>query len=349
VRLIYFNSPLDLPWQTNLFDLLMLVIVVSAIVYSIARFRGGQRIYAVLLFAALLYGQVLELAGMATLDMYVQGQFVVMLNYPALPLFAGTTAMPFYVTIFYPVWFFTCFKVVESLGIKKNWQAAITGGLFSIAIDAPYIIEGNLRHIVWWTWDPDFAMFQYFVGWPLADLTWQAVWGALFFYAMLRARRFIDGPGTRSWSNARAFGLFAPLTAVGVIVVGTVALTPLTVITLLGGPQWPLVAALVLGYLAVTAMALRAAEPPAQRIEPIIAWVVGAYVAAFSAMVVANVVHEGRISLYILIQAIGLAVATAIAAFPVLAGRRWSAGPAAVGNADDLGLADLNSAAAPKD
>ena len=36
-------------------------------------------------------------------------------------------------------------------------------------------------------------MFQYFVGWPLADLCWQATWGALFLYVMLRARPRIDG------------------------------------------------------------------------------------------------------------------------------------------------------------
>ena len=72
---IILNDPLNILWQTNLYDALMLTLFLSAAVYATLQFRRGRRIYAVLLFAALIYGQVLELAGMATLNMYVQGDF----------------------------------------------------------------------------------------------------------------------------------------------------------------------------------------------------------------------------------------------------------------------------------
>jgi hypothetical protein len=137
-----------------------------ALANAVIEFRRGVRIYAFVFVSALVYGLVLELAGMASLNMYVQGNFVVMLNFPAIPLFAGTTAMPLYVSLFYPVIFSIGFKIVEALGITSRWKAAATGGLFMIALDAAYIIEGNLRHVVWWTWRADFVMFQYWLGWP---------------------------------------------------------------------------------------------------------------------------------------------------------------------------------------
>jgi hypothetical protein len=185
---IIINNPADLPWQTNLFDALMLSIFVSAVVNAVVQFRRGVRMYAFVLVSALVYGIVLELAGMATLNMYLQGNFVVMLNFPAIPLFSGTTAMPLYVTLFYPVIFSIGFKIVETLGIINRLKATATGGLFMIALDAPYIIEGNLRHIVWWTWRSDFVMFQYWLGWPLVDMAWESLWGAAFYYLMLGAR-----------------------------------------------------------------------------------------------------------------------------------------------------------------
>lgn len=318
MNLIVVNNPAHLPWQTNLFDVLMLTMFVAAAVYSVVQFRRGRRIYGVVLTAATIYGLVLELAGMATLNMYVQGNFLVMINWTAMPLWKGTTMMPFYVVIFYPVILFTGFKVIESLGIQKRWQAAVTGGLFMITLDAPYIIEGNLRHIVWWTWDPNFKMFQYWVGWPLADLCWQGVWDALFLYIMMWAVPRIDPSG---WSNAKSFGVFAPLAALAVLVGGTILLTPLTVATVLGAPQWPLVVALVAVYAVVAATALRTARP-AGRAETYTVAIVLAYVVSFAAMVLANVVFEGGITQYIVVQAVGLVLMTAFALFPAIARRR---------------------------
>lgn len=192
MELVIINNPATIGWQANLLDLVLLVMFASAVVYAIAQWRRGVRAYVTLLVAAFFYGVVLELGGMALLNMYVQGDFTVMLNFRALAPFQGTTAMPFYVLIFYPVFLFTGFKVVEAWGITRRWQAAVTGGLFMVAFDAPYIIEGGLRHVVWWTWRSDFPMFQYWLDWPLVDLCWQATWDAMFFYLMLWALPHID-------------------------------------------------------------------------------------------------------------------------------------------------------------
>ncbi len=323
MRLIVVNNPADLPWQTNLFDALMLTMFVSAMVYSVVQFRRGHRRYAVVLTAAIVYGLVLELAGMATLNMYVQGNFLVMINWTAIPLWKGTTMMPFYVVIFYPVFLFTGFKVLEALRIQKRWQAAVTGGLFMIGLDAPYIIEGNLRHVVWWTWDPNFTFFQYWVGWPLVDLCWQGLWDALFLYVMLWAVQRIDSspsdvPG---WSNAKSFGVFAPLAALAVLVGGSMLLIPLTIGTALGAPQWPFVVLLVAGYAAVATMALRTARP-ANRVEPFTGFVVFLYVVAFAAMVIGNVIFEHGVTQYIVVQTLGLTLISGLALIPAIPRRK---------------------------
>jgi hypothetical protein len=298
MNLIVFNNPADLPWQTDLCDLMLLTMFVAAVVYSIVQFRRGRRIYSAVLIAATIYGLVLELAGMATLNMYQQGKFAVMINWPAFPLWHGTTMMPGYVLIFYPVFLFTGFKVVESLRIGKRWQAAITGGLFMIALDAPYIIEGNLRHVVWWTWDPNFTFFQYWVGWPLLDLCWQGIWDAVFIYIMLWALPRIDAAATNGaarWTNAKALAAFPPLAALAVLVVGPILMSPVVIVTALGGPQWPVVVLLVAAYAVVAVAALRSARPTAS-LEPVTVGIVLVYAASLGAMVIANVVHEGGIT-----------------------------------------------------
>ena len=314
MNLIVFNNPAVLPWQTNLCDVMLLAMFLAVLAYAVVQFRRGRRVYVAVLIAAFIYGLVLELAGMATLNMYQQGDFAVMINWPAFPLWHGTTMMPSYVLIFYPVFLFTGFKVVERLGIEKRWQAAITGGLFMIAMDAPYIIEGNLRHIVWWTWDPNFKFFQYWVGWPLVDLCWQGIWDAVFIYIMLWARPRIEG-----WSNAKALGGFPPLAALTVLIVGPILLSPIMIPTALGGRQWPLVALLVAGYIAVAIAAIRAARPlPFERFT---VGLVIIYVACFAVMVIANVVYEGALTEYIFVQSVGLVVMSALALYPRRAAR----------------------------
>ncbi|PJE12244.1 hypothetical protein [Mycobacterium sp.] len=322
MELVIINNPATIGWQANLLDLVLLVMFASAVVYAMAQWRRGVRAYVTLLVAAFFYGVVLELGGMALLNMYVQGDFTVMLNFPALAPFQGTTAMPFYVLIFYPVFLFTGFKVVEAWGITRRWQAAVTGGLFMVAFDAPYIIEGGLRHVVWWTWRSDFPMFQYWLDWPLVDLCWQATWDAMFFYLMLWALPHIDPPGRRGWSTAKSLLVFAPLCALVTIAVGPLLLAPQTAVTFLGGRQWPVVLALILGYVVVAATAMRTAHPARDRVEPVTGWIVGVYVAAMAAMVIANAVHEGALLSYITVQAAGLLAICGLTLFPWLATRR---------------------------
>lgn len=324
MNLIVFNNPAELPWQTNLCDLMLLTMFAAAVVYSVMQFRRGRRIYAAVLTAAFIYGLVLELAGMATLNMYQQGDFAVMINWPAFPLWHGTTMMPAYVLIFYPVFLFTGFKVVESLGIEKRWQAAVTGGLFMIAMDAPYIIEGNLRHVVWWTWDPNFKFFQYWVGWPLLDLCWQGIWDAVFIYIMLWALPRIDATAegrVSRWSDAKALGAFPLFAALTVLVIGPILMSPVTIVSALGGPQWPVVLLLVVGYTAAAITALGTARPPFS-VERFTVAVVFVYVACLAAMVIENIIYEGALTQYVVVQTVGLIVVSALALFPIVASRR---------------------------
>jgi hypothetical protein len=331
MNLIVLNNPADLPWQTNLYDLVLLTMFLSAVVYCVVQFRRGRRIYSVVLVAAIIYGLALELAGMATLNMYHQGDFAVMINWPAFPLWHGTTMMPSYVLILYPAFLFTGFKVVEALGIERRWHAAIVGGLFLIALDAPYMTEGPLRHVQWWTWDPNFKYFQYFVGWPLLDLCWQGTWEALFLYIMLRALPRIDASenGEARWSNAKALGMFPPLAALTVLAIGPFLLVPVTGVTALGGPQWPVVALLIAAYIAVAVIALRTARPKGS-VEPVTAIIVFVYVASFAAMVIENIVYEGRLTGYIVVQIIALTAVSGLTLFPLTARRRRALQPDSV-------------------
>jgi hypothetical protein len=106
VNLVLLHNPMHIARQTNLFDGAMVVMFLSAVGYAIVQWRRGTRIYATLIVAAFLYGLVLELGGMATLNIYTQGDFILMLNFRALKPFQNTTAMPSYVLIFYPVFLF---------------------------------------------------------------------------------------------------------------------------------------------------------------------------------------------------------------------------------------------------
>lgn len=322
MNLLMFNDPFELSWQANLYDVLMLSLFLTIVVHATVQWRRGTRMWMFLLIAALVYGQVIELAGMATLNMYLQGNFLVMLNYPALPPFEGTTAMPFYVTIFYPVIFSIGFKVVEGFGIPSRIKAAITGGLFMVLLDAPYSIEGGLRHVVWWTYDPNFPLFEFWLGWPLLELTWQALWGAAFYYFMLRRRPRVDGQVEKRVGIGRLLVVQAPLAALPAIGVGLVAMAPITITSLLGIPQRIVVSLLILGYVAVAVPALRKANPPRSFVDPWLAGWALWFAVAFGAMVIGNVVYENGVTVYVAVQALGIIGVLALATFPLWAPRR---------------------------
>lgn len=259
--LLVFNSPLRLGWKNNAAEALNLGLFAVFAWYSIVQFRRNNRVYAFVMVTALIYGVSLELMGMATVNLYTQGPFTVMLNFPVIPLFEGTTAMPLYVSIYYPVIFMTGFKVLEGLGIATRWRAAVAGGLFLICQEAPFVIQGGLTDVRWFTWRHD-PMLQFFMGWPLVDMYWQITWGTVFFYLVLRARANIDGAATaQRWSTGRALGLWAPVVAAAVIVVGCILFAPIILAKVTIGRHWPVLAVLVAGYLVVTVTALRAAQP----------------------------------------------------------------------------------------
>jgi hypothetical protein len=142
---VYVHNPMDILWQTDLFDLLMLVIFVTAAIHSGMQFRRGRRIYATLMIAAFIYGVVLELGGMATHHSYTQGPFTVMLNVPSPSLFRNSTQMPSYVPIFYPVVLFIGFKVCPggllSTGVRCGVSDRRGGALGCRAARLPGLCE----------------------------------------------------------------------------------------------------------------------------------------------------------------------------------------------------------------
>ncbi len=68
---------------------------------------------------------------------------------------------------------------------------------------------------------------------------------------------------------------------------------------------------------------------PARRVSPVTAAVVGIYVAAFVVMVAANVVLEGGVTRYIVVQAVGLLIVCSLTLFPWFARGREPARPLA--------------------
>jgi hypothetical protein len=165
-------------------------------------------------------------------------------------------------------------------------------------------------------------------------MAWEAVWGAVFYYLMLGARRHLDGPGGARWSTRRALGLQAPLRALAVLLIGGIMLSPLTIWTFVVGPQWPFMVVLVVALVAIAVSALRVAQPPARRSDNALTWWLGAYAAAFAALVVGNIIHEGHLTLYIAVQALGLVGVATFATFPLWAQRRTAPDGADVARPD---------------
>jgi hypothetical protein len=113
--------------------------------------------------------------------MYQQGDFAVMINWPALPLWHGATMMPAYVLIFYPVFLFTGFKVVESLSIEKRWQAAVAVVFIYVACLAAMVI-GNIVY--------EGAVTQYIV----VQTVGLIVMSTLALFPILASRRRGESP-----------------------------------------------------------------------------------------------------------------------------------------------------------
>jgi hypothetical protein len=86
---------------------------------------------------------------------------------------------------------------------------------------------------------------------------------------------------------------------------------------------------LIAGYIAVAVIALRTARPSGS-VEPVTAIMVFAYVASFAAMVIENIVHEGRLTGYIVVQILALIAVSGLALFPLNAARRRAHQPDSV-------------------
>ncbi|MEB4209539.1 hypothetical protein [Mycobacterium sp. 94-17] len=147
-------------------------------------------------------------------------------------------------------------------------------------LEAPFVIEGGLADMRWFTWR-DEPLLQFFAGWPFVDMYWQMTWGAVFFGVVLRARAHIDGEAARRWSTGKVLGLYPPLVAAFVIVVGSVLFAPIYLATITIGRHWPALVVTVAGFLVVAVTALRAARPPSRHIQPVTVGVTVAYLGPF--------------------------------------------------------------------
>jgi hypothetical protein len=78
---------------------------------------------------------------------------------------------------------------------------------------------------------------------------------------------------------------------------------------------------LVAAYTAVGVVALRTARP-AGAVDPFTATTVFVYVASFAAMVIENIVYEGGLTQYIVVQFVALIVVSGLALYPLTARRR---------------------------
>lgn len=241
----------------------------------------------------------------------VQGTYAVMFNFPMIPAFRDSTQMPAYVPIFYPVLLFIGFKLAEGFRIPVLWRRAVVGGLIMGVLDAPYIIQGNLPHTVWWTWH-DWYLYQFWVGWPLVDLWWHLTWDALIFYLLWRLEPSIEAtyrraaPGPRRW--AVTLLAIPPAIAGAVNLAGPFLHLPIVIVTALGGPQWPVVVALVAAYVAV-AISVRD-HLTGGRLERTTALTTGVYVAGMAIMVVGNLAQERGLPQYVLVQTAALVAVT---------------------------------------
>jgi hypothetical protein len=309
VDFIRINNPLDVSWYHTLLDLTLLTCLIMAVAYSVRALRRGRRDYALLLVTGFFYGLLTELSGMIWHHSYTQGEFVVMLDFTKFELFAQSTAMPAYVPILYPTMLFLAYKLIESLGIVRPWQRALAGGVVMALIDAPYAIQGGLPHVVWWTWRP-WEMYQFWMDWPLLDLWWRLTWDSVIFWIVYRSTPLVDfwyaKPGSSPLAAHLKALLVLPLCiAVVVNVVGPVLHLPGAIPTMFGVQQAPLVT--LLGVI-VAAVFLLAEKRPRPEVDGITVTTVSVFLASMTAMVVGNIVHEGRFTDYILVESVAIAI-----------------------------------------
>lgn len=183
----------------------MATINVLAVVYAIRQYRRGHPTYLVLWASSFAYGVILEFTtGMLISRSYIQGEFTVMLMTGSIPGYK--TDMPVYILLLYPAINFLGFKLVEAFGIRSILARAMSAGVITVLIDAPYGVTGPLPNVRWWRW-LDWTiggrhMFEYWYGWPITEAVWQMTWPPLLMWLVWQ------------WERRRAatvFGVAAPV------------------------------------------------------------------------------------------------------------------------------------------
>ncbi|MGH3678689.1 MAG: hypothetical protein ACRDU5_23700, partial [Mycobacterium sp.] len=92
-----------------------------------------------------------------------------------------------------PTIMFLGFKLVEAFGIRSILARAVSAGVFTVLVDAPYGLTGPLPGVRWWEW-LDWTiggrhMFRYWYGWPMAEAIWQMTWPPLLMWLVWQWER----------------------------------------------------------------------------------------------------------------------------------------------------------------
>lgn len=336
-----FNSWSDVSGYAHALDLFFLVAFAYALAYSIRRFRAGERIYLVAFVSAMLYGFVLEVHGMLTHASYTQGEFLLMWHFKQFAAFEGSTDMPFYVPLFYPVWVLTAFKLVEPLGIRGDAARAVGVGVCCLLMDLPYVLPAPF--VGWWQWHP-FEYYQLWLGWPLMDGIWELTWPAAFFWWLFKTMPRIDAAHDRHDRRAAWKSLLAwPL----VFAIGMNLLTPLLMapaaapIRIFDGFRHYPIAAL---YVVVAATLFLFCRKQIRRdlLTARDVFLPALHVASFGAIGLSKLVQEGGFQDYLLVDAMALYAVSMIILYPRFVARRETAvvGSEALPGADEPGGLD---------
>lgn len=266
-----FKSPLERPLHFLVLEVLIAAAFVITLRDALWRAREkGERHALFQWIAALCYGVFMELIAFNFLDNYDHAHFTIQLYHHKLPL---------YVTLLYPVFHYTGWRVAERLQLGAVREALLAGFAMCL-IDVPFDVAGVAAG--WWRWgnsDPNLA--ARWLGVPVTSYEWYLIFGAV--YALI-------GRFMRERVNRRA-GLLAltPLAGAAVIFLGTLAFLPFHALRAVGAPAEAIVAV----HLAACA-ALSLASPPPSPVpatRPVTA--IPAALAAFHLIVLAVLAIQG--------------------------------------------------------
>ncbi len=228
------NNPFHQP--LHFLGLELLIVAAFALTLRDALRRDRASLFQWL--TAFCYGITMELIAFNYLDNYEHGQFTIQLYRRQLPL---------YVVCLYPVFHYTGYKLIERWHLRWFPEALLTG-LTICLIDVPFDVAGVRAG--WWRWagtDPNLAVR--WLGVPLTSYYWYLAFGAVYAALGRLGRRLAKRP------LALAIAL-APLAAVGVIALGTLAFQPFHALVALG-VRTEIVVAVHVALCAALAVALR--------------------------------------------------------------------------------------------